>query len=426
MASEADFFSDLAICEDPYPFFKDLRAKGPVVVEPHHGVAMVTSLDGALSVFNDATNFSACVGSSGPLPPLPFTPQGDDIGGQIDQHRGEMYCADLINTQDRPSHTRDRNLLMRLFTPRRLKENEVYLRALAETLIDDIEALRTVEVIAALGTPFATLVIADLLGIPDADRDTFRDGLNGVPGAIDGDGNSYAASPLAFLHSRFARYIEDRRAAPAGDVMTDLATATYADGSLPEVGDVVRIAVNLFAAGQETTARLLGTALRMLAEQPELQSELRANPERIENFVEEALRLDGPVKGTFRLTRRTTKIGETEVKAGTTVMVAIPSINRDVAHFDRPDDVVLDRARPREHLAFGRGLHTCPGAPLARVEIRVMLERLLARTSSIVLSEAHHGAEGKHRFDYAPTYLLRGLNALYLDIDFAPRSPSET
>jgi cytochrome P450 len=416
VADHADFFSDLELCENPYPYFDELREKGPVSTDPVHGVAMVTTLEGALGVFNDAVNFSACVGSSGPIPPLPFVPEGDDISGQIAAHRGEMYCSDLLNTQDRPNHTRERSLLMRLFTPRRLKENEVYMRALAETLVDGILDKPVVEALAELGTPFATLVVADLLGIPDGDRDGFKQGLNGVPAPI-GKTDAYAVTPLAFLHETFARYIEERRAAPQGDVLSDLAATTFPDGSLPEVIDVVRMAVNLFAAGQETSVRLLGSTLRVLAEQPKLQERLRAEPELIDNFVEEVLRLDGPVKGTFRLAARTTKIEDVEIKAGTTVMVALPSINRSPARYERPDEIMLDRPKPREHIAFGRGLHTCPGAPLARVELRVMLEHLLARTSSITLSDEHHGNPGARRFDYAPTYLLRGLNTLYLKME---------
>ena len=415
---DRDFFTDAALCENPYPYFDQLRALGPVSIEQHHGVAMVAGYKEALAVYNDPSDFSACNATGGPMPPLPFVPEGDDISAQIAAHRGEMPSCDLLVTYDEPEHPPARSLLMRLFTPSRLKANEAYLTGLCETLIDELLAKGEVEVVAGLGNPYATLVIADLLGIPDEDRVIYKDRLTAVVGAIgEVDENANRQHPLEFLHESFTAYIEQRRADPSGDVLSDLATAEYRDGSLPSVIEVVRVAVNLFAAGQETTARLLATALRVLAEDQDLQQHLREDPALVANFTEEVLRLEGPVKSTFRLTRRTTAIGDVEIKAGTTVMTAIASVNRDPERYERPEEIVLDRPRIKEHLAFGRGIHTCPGAPLARVEMRVMLERLLARTSRIGLAEAHHGPEHDRRFDYAATYLLRGLNALHLTFE---------
>ena len=412
----ADFFTDAALCENPYPFFDRLRAKGRLSFDPHFNVAMVTGYEEALAVFNDAENFSACNAVGGPIPPVPFVPEGDDISPQISRFRDEMPSSDLLVTYDRPEHPPARSLLMRLFTPRRLRENEVYLRGLCDRMTEETLLRGKAEIVSELGNPYATLVIADLLGIPVEDREIFRNRLNAVPAPIgEADPQSYAQNPLAFLHESFTAYIEERRATPRGDVLTDLATAKYPDGSTPSVIEVVRVAVNLFAAGQETTARLLATALRIIAEDTALQARLRAEPALIPNFVEEVLRLEGPIKGVFRLTRKTTTIGDVKLKAGTTVMLAIPSINRDPARNERPDEIAMDRQGLREHLAFGRGIHTCPGAPLARVEVRVMLETLLKHASKITVSEAHHGTASDRRFEYAATYLIRGLNALHLE-----------
>jgi cytochrome P450 len=420
--STADFFTDASLCGNPYPYFESLRSKGPVYVEPHHGVAVVTGHEEAIAVYNDAVNFSACNAVGGPLPPLPFVPEGDDISEQIERYRELMPSSDLLVTYDQPEHPQARGLLMRLFSVRRLQENEAYFTDLADRMVTEVLRRGKAEVVLELGNPFATLVIADLLGVPEEDRETFRNNLSGTPPAPIGEAspNSYAQHPLVFLHERYSAYIEDRRAAPRGDALTHLALAKYPDGSTPSVLEVVRVAVNLFAAGQETTARLLATTLRILAERPDLQTRLRAAPDLIPEFIEEALRLDGPIKANFRLVRRTTKIGNVEVKAGTTVMIAIPTLNRDAERFERPEEIWMDRPRVRGHFAFGRAHHGCPGAPLARVETRVMLSRLLTRTSRIALSEAHHGSEGNRRFEYASTYLIRGLNALHLE--FTPRA----
>ena len=211
------------------------------------------------------------------------------------------------------------------------------------------------------------------------------------------------------------RYIEDRRREPRADVLTDLALAKYPDGSTPDVTAVVRSATFLFAAGQETTARLLATALKYLAEYPELQDELREHRERIPDFIEEALRIESPVKADFRLARRATTIGGVDIEPGTPVMLLNGAANRDPRRFECPAEFRLDRPNAKEHIAFGRGAHSCPGGPLARAEGHISVERILDRMRDIRFSEEHHGPAGDRRFDYEPTWVLRGLHELHLE-----------
>jgi cytochrome P450 len=223
---------------------------------------------------------------------------------------------------------------------------------------------------------------------------------------------------LSWLDDTFAEYIEDRRRNPRKDVLTDLALGTYPDGSVPDVASVVRTATFLFAAGQETTARLLAVALKYLSEYPELQGELRAHSDRIPGFIEEALRIESPVKADFRLARRNTTVAGVDIAAGTPVMVLNGAANRDPRLFEAPAEFRADRPNAKSHLAFGRGPHSCPGGPLARVEGRVSVERILDRMRNIRLSDEHHGPPGDRRFSYEPTWVLRGLHKLY--IEFTP------
>ena len=181
-------------------------------------------------------------------------------------------------------HTQERALLMRLITPKRLKENEAFMWRLADQQLDEFVADGRCEFIGAYAQPFAMLVVADLLGVPEADHRRFREGfgLSAAPGEVGaGPQGDVGLNPLGWLDDWFAEYVEDRRRAPRHDVLTDLALATYPDGTTPDVIAVVRTATFLFAAGQETTARLLAARCRYLAEQPELQDELRAHHERI-------------------------------------------------------------------------------------------------------------------------------------------------
>jgi cytochrome P450 len=155
-----------------------------------------------------------------------------------------------------------------------------------------------------------------------------------------------------------------------------------------------------------------------LAENPEMQDELRENRERIPDFIEEALRIESPVKADFRLARRPATVGGVEIAAGTPVMLLNGAANRDPRRFECPEEFRLDRPNGKEHIAFGRGAHACPGGPLARAEGRISIERILDRTRDIRLDEDHHGPAGVRRFDYEPTWVLRGLRDLH--IEFTP------
>ena len=411
--NNVNFFSDPALVADPYPFYEHLRAQCPVAHVPSSGVVAVTGYDELIQVYRDSATFSAVNSSLGPFP-LPFDITGDDISEELEAHRDKFPMSEHLVSFDPPKHTAHRALLNGLFTPKRLKENEEFMWRLADQLIDEFVGDGRCEFAAAYGQPFPLLVIADLLGVPEADHSMFRELLAGQGPAED---QSWAENmnPLAYLDKWFTTYISDRRESPVQDILTEMATECFPDGSLPEVADVVRIATFLFIAGHETTARLLSSALRVLAEDPELQNGLRFNRDRIPNFVEEMLRLESPIKSDFRLTRVATTLGGVELPAGTTVMLLPGAANRDPRHFDCPAQLRVDRPNARQNVAFARGVHSCPGGPLARIEGRVTIERILDRFNDIRIDEAHHGPPSDRRFSYVPLYILRGLEELHIE-----------
>jgi cytochrome P450 len=415
-----DFFSDTSLVEDPYPYFEQLRASCPVLPLPHHGVVAVTGYDEATDVYRDTATFSSCNSVIGPFAVFPVPLEGDDVSDVIDRYRDQLPMNEHMVTMDPPLHTVERALLMRLITPKRLKDNEDFMWRLADRQLDEFVRRGRCEFISAYAQPFAMLVVADLLGVPEADHQRFREGfgLLGTVGEVGtGGSGSGGLNALSWLDDWFARYVEDRRRTPRSDVLTDLALATYPDGSVPPVTNVVRTATFLFAAGQETTARLLAAALKHLAEHPGLQDELRAHRERIPDFIEEALRIESPVKADFRLARRATAIGGVPIAAGTPVMLLNGAANRDPRRFECPAEFRVDRPNVHAHIAFGRGPHSCPGGPLARAEGRVSLERILDRTRDIRLSTEHHGPPGDRRFRYEPTGVLRGLSELHIEFE---------
>jgi cytochrome P450 len=415
-----DYFTDQSLVEDPYAYFDELRSECPVLPLPHLGVVAVSGYDEACEVYRDTESFSSCNSVIGPYATFPVPLEGDDVTETVARYRDQLPMQEHMVTMDPPDHTRERSILMRLLTPKRLKQNEEFMWGAANQQLDQFVADGRCEFISAYAQPFAMLAVADVLGVPEADHERFRQGfgMSKSPGQMSGgESMGEGENALSWLDEIFTEYLEDRRREPRKDVLTDLALATYPDGSTPPVQKVVLTSTFLFAAGQETTARLLAGALKHLAEHPELQDELRADRERIPNFLEEILRVESPVKTDFRLARRSTTIGGVDIKAGTPVMLLNGAANRDPRRFECPAEFQSDRANAQSHIAFGRGVHSCPGGPLARVEGRVSLERILDRMHDIRLSEDHHGPAGDRRFNYEPTWILRGLNKLHLEFE---------
>jgi cytochrome P450 len=413
-----DFFTDTELVSNPYPYFDTLRSRCPVHPIAHPNVVAVTGYDEAVEVYKDAATFSSCNSVGGPYPPLQVQPGATDIADVIEAHRHEWPMSEFMVTMDGAAHEAERSLLRRLLTPRRLKENEAALAGIADGVIDTFIGSGRCEVINEYGKPFTTLAIADLLGVPEEDRDEVRGVLSGSQIAVVGEEQTLAVNPLEFLFEKFRTYLEDRRREPRDDVLTQLATATYEDGSLADLDAIVRTATFLFGAGQDTSARMLCAALRIIADDKDIQQRLRTDRSVIPEFIEEVLRLESPTMSDFRMTRVATTLGGVDISAGTTVMIHPGAANRDERRFQQPDECRLGRDNVREHIAFGRGAHSCPGGPLARAEGRVTLGRFLDRTKDISISEPDHGPPGQRHFDYDPTFIVRGLSNLH--ITFTP------
>jgi cytochrome P450 len=327
--------------------------------------------------------------------------------------------TDLIVSYDGAQHAGLRSIMNRLFVPSRLKANEAFMFSFADQLASEAAAAGQCDIVNEIGTPYVTLVIADLLGVPQEDRQTFREVIDAgpPPGNMDEPDTARASPALQFMAGYFARYIAERRAQPREDVLTELATATLPDGTVPDLMEVVKLAMFLFAAGQDTSAKLVGNAMRFILETPGLQERLRQDRALIAPFLEEVLRLEGSAKATFRLARRNSRIGDIEIQAGQKIVIALAAANRDPRRWPDPQALKIGREKIQEHLGFGRGAHVCVGAPLARVEVRVLFERLFEHTSNIRLDEDKHGGAASSQLEYEPSYIIRGLEALHLRLD---------
>jgi cytochrome P450 len=419
--ADRDYFTDHSILLDPYLYFEALRAKGPVYRLPESGIVMVTGFEESLEVLANTEDYSSSICVGGPAMPLPFTPEGDDLTAQIEAHRAEFIGGETLVARDGKAHSNSRTLLSRLFTPSRLRANEIFMKELGDKLVGGAVKNGRCELIKDIAVPFATLVVADLLGVPPDDRDHFMAVIaaGAPPGSLDGERVDEGAQPMVVMAGFFVNYILERRQAPQADVLTELAQATYPDGTTPDVGELVRLSTFLFGAGQDTTAKLVGNAMRFFVEQPGLQAQLRADISLLPAFLEEVLRLEGSTKMTSRLARKPTKLGGLDIPAGTKVMLALAAANRDPRRWDDPKNFVLNRPKIKENVAFGRGAHVCIGNPLARVESRIVFEKLIEMTSHIDFDEIVHGKPGQRKFDYEPSFIIRGLENL--DLVLTPR-----
>ncbi|GGC13962.1 cytochrome P450 [Novosphingobium endophyticum] len=419
-----DYFTDHEILKDPYQFFEAVRAHGPVYQPPGKDYLIVTGFPETVEILNNNRDFSASIGLAGAAAPLPFEPHGSDITAQLEENRCKILGGDLLVNLDDGAHTNMRALVNRLFTPSRLKANEAFIQEYSEELVRKAVENGSVELIKEISTPFVTLVIADLLGVPAEDREHFMRLIEAAPppGSLDSGENDYSGKnhPMVAMGGYFARYIMERLEAPRDDILTELAHANYPDGTKPQLQDLVALSVFMFGAGQDTSAKLLGNSMRYIVDVPGLQDKLREDPSLIPAFLEEVLRLEGSTKQTARLARRDTKIGDLEVPAGTKVLLALSAANRDERRWPDPEDFELNRPKIKEHVGFGRGKHVCAGAPLARVEVRVILEQFFKYTSKIDMDESKHGPRGQRELDFEPSFIIRGLADLYLKL-----SPSE-
>ena len=432
----ADFYTDDGLVDDPHSYFDFLRNQGPVTRLPHRNVVAVTGYEETVQVMLDTEHFSSINAVMGPIPPLPFEPQGDDITAQLEAYRAKIPFSDQVVTEQGKRHLDLRSILSTLFTPSRLKALETSLRDTADSLIDEFHADGKVDLVKQYGGPYATLIISDLLGIPAEGRQKFREYLGaGIPAKL-GEAPSaedVKQNPIYKVGKHIFSYISRRRLINAEpirtirkllrqdvdkeDILTELALARYPDGSKPSLVDITGLGAFLFGAGQDTTNRLLANAFRVIATRPDVQKELRDNPKRIPDFLEELLRFDGSVKSGGRMCQKTITLGGVEIKAGTTILLSHMAANRDPRRFENPGEFDMNRKKAKEHLAFGRGAHTCIGAPLARREVAISIERLLSRMDNIRLSEEHHGPESDRRYFYEPTYILRAMRELHLEFD---------
>jgi cytochrome P450 len=299
------------------------------------------------------------------------------------QDASQPLGASMIST-DPPRHRQLRALVTQAFTPRAVDALAPRIATIVNDLLDQVMARGEMDVIDDFGVPLPVTVIAEMLGIPPADRERFKLWSDAVVSSADaGGGDGYSDGAGRAMAAYFMEMIEQRRRAPGDDLISGLLAAEI-DGQHLTLPELLGFGSLLLVAGNETTTNLLGNALLTFAERPDIWAQLRADPQLLPQAIEEVLRYRSPVQSMFRVTTSEVTLGEKTIPSGSWVIAWIGSANHDEAQFADPGTYDLQRT-PNRHLAFGHGIHFCLGAPLARLEARIALQAMLERFRSVEL-----------------------------------------
>jgi cytochrome P450 len=395
------------VVQEPHEFFAALRREAPLYRMPNGAYSLISRYrdvrDAAMNKEVYSSNLVAVMMQGLEQPELLAI-------------EGGAARVDVLATADPPVHARQRKLSNRVFSMRRVAALEPSIRTLAESLVGTIlpqgsARWSSADWVREVAVPLPMTVIAGLIGLPGEDIPQLKRWSDHAIAILSGTNTPAQLAEHAAQAGQLVAYFSERVAeaalAPKDDALGDLVRATEGDEALTRE-EVVAILCQLLTAGNETTTSLIGSALLLLLDNPDVEARIRAEGALLEPFIEEVLRLESPLHGHFRLVRRDTEVAGVPLTQGSRVMLLWGAANRDGDEFPNPDAIDLGRRNAKAHLAFGLGIHHCIGAALARLEARLVFETLLARTSRLRL------ADGK--IAHVPSLLVRSLRSLPVEL----------
>jgi len=353
--------------EDPYPLYRYLHATAPVQ-------------------WNDVLDAWTLVRYADVVESLTDPRFTADRTAEVDE--GYTIAKSML-VSDPPDHTRLRALVQKAFTPRMVEQLRPRIGSIVRELIDRIATRGgPFDIITDLAYPLPVVVIAELLGVPAEDRETFRDWSADLAASLDPlvsqEVGQRATLAREGLHAYLRGIIAERRRAPRSDLISAL-VAVEERGEILSEPELVVMCTLLLIAGHETTVNLIGNGMLALIQHPDQYAQLRESPGLIGTAVEELLRFDSPVQLTGRIASEPLEIGGQHIEAGQWVLPLLGAANRDPQQFAEPEQLDLTR-NPNPHLGFGRGIHFCLGAPLARLEGQVAIAALVQRFRHLELA----------------------------------------
>jgi cytochrome P450 len=374
--------ADPAFVRDPYPVFRRLREQDPVHWSPSWGMWLVTRYEDVAAIARDPRRFSNAGRVAGRM--AMFSPPEWSELAPFRSH----FAAGLIDS-DPPDHTRLRSLVVRAFTPRVVEAMRPRIAALIEDLVRPYRSVGRLDVVSDLAYPLPAIVIAEVLGLPVADRAQFKHWADVISRFYGSHGAERLGAARegqeAVFEARLwlAGLAAERRRRPADDLLSRL--VTQEDGGGLTADELLATCVTLMIAGHETTTSFIGVGLHSLLSHPSELARFRDQPGIRQSGLEELLRYESPAQKNARVVTADTVVGDKALQANELVLLLNGAANRDPAIFADPDGLVLDRADER-HLAFGIGIHFCAGAGLARVEAALALP-VLASLPGIRLAD---------------------------------------
>lgn len=404
-------FSD-AVQQCPHLYYRAMQEQAPVFHVPGTDLYMVTKHEMVTPILRDTELFSNRFGSAG-------EPARGEVAERIKAVLADGWPqVPTMLTIDPPYHTRYRGTVASYFTPKKLGELRPRIAEIVDRLIDDLPE-GDFDVVPHFAVPLPIEAIAAILNVPADRMADFKrwsdDSIANIGTAISDDARVAAYTGIVEFQHYFAEQLERRRTEPAGDLMTDLVNARIdtddGDKRPLEMAEMLSIVQQLLVAGNETTTKALTEGTMLLAQNPHVWEKLRADPAGYAPLVtEEVLRLSTPTQGMFRVVTRDTELAGVAIPKGSRLVVVYAGANRDTSVWgDDPDRFDPDRPNLKEHLAFGKGIHFCLGAPLSRIEMQVAFERLASRVERIDLAD-------DNAFRYFPSFMLRGLTGLTVRI----------
>jgi len=366
-----------SVIDDPNSFYARLRAEAPVWEIADTGVFAISTFERVAEATNRVDDFSSNITCL-------LYRDGDGLPCRLVYGDAGVQA---LATADPPAHAFHRSAVFPDLVAKRMTELEPHVIVLTEALVKHALDEGTVDFMTTIGNVVPITMISRLIGFHDSNLDQLMraafdsTAMLGSTLSLDEltEHINRTAEIQGWIASQLARATED----PGEDLLGAVARGLIAETFTPMQANV--ILHTLLSAGGESTTSLLGNAVRILAEHPDLQQHLRSHPELIPIFVEEAARLESPFRYLMRSTHHDTAIGGVEIPAGATVLLLWGAAKRDDAEFVNAGVVDLERPIPKRHVAFGRGIHHCVGAPLARMETRCVLTVLLEHTTSITL-----------------------------------------
>ncbi len=401
-----------ACLENPYPFYQAMREQSPVYKAPGNDFYYVSRYDDIRDVVMNTDDFSSN------LVAIIFA----GIDGEttmVDQPKmgDEQLPVDVLAIQDPPRHGTQRKLGLQNLSLRYVESLEPSVRSKANAIIDRFIDRGECDWVQEFAKEIPMTVALDLVGFPTDDWRKVKhwcdEGIALLSGVNTPEQFAQHAEGSMHIIQYVKRQYETMRDHPDG--RDNFTSALIEAVKNPEIdfteAEAISMVFQIIIAGSDSSANTIGNAVKMLAELPAVQMELRRDFSRIPAFIEEVLRLESPFQGHFRQVKKDCTLNSVFLPAGTRLMLLWASANRDEAHYPNPDVLDMNRPNLKAHLAFGRGIHQCLGAQLARLEVRLALEEFLRRTGLIVL-------DPNQPADHVSSVFVRELN--HLVIRFAP------